>query len=64
MFTRRDFLTRTLGGTSLLAVGSAVPESLANTALATDDQKKDTIIVVVEIASRGIRSQLTTSAKG
>jgi uncharacterized protein (DUF1501 family) len=53
MFTRRDFLTRTLGGTSLLAVGSAIPEFLANTALAADkDPKakdKDTILVVVEL---------------
>ena len=50
MFTRRDFLTRTLGGTSLLAVGSAVPEFLANTALAADKAKsKDTILVVVEM---------------
>ena len=52
MFTRRDFLTRTLGGTSLLAVGSAVPEFLAATARAADDPKakaKDTILVVVEM---------------
>lgn len=52
MFTRRDFLTRTLGGASLLAVGSAVPEFLANTARAADkDAKKakDTILVVVEL---------------
>ena len=31
---RRDFLARTIGGTSLLAVGSIVPEFLASTALA------------------------------
>jgi uncharacterized protein (DUF1501 family) len=51
MFTRRDFLTRTLGGTSLLAVGSVVPEFLANTARAADKAKaKDTVLVVVELA--------------
>ena len=53
MFTRRDFLTRTLGGSSLLAVGSAVPGFLANTALAADKapkaKAKDTILVVVEM---------------
>src|SRR4051812_19552416 len=50
MFSRRDFLSRTLGGTSLLAVGSMVPEFLANTARAADAAKgkKDTILVVVE----------------
>ena len=54
MFNRRDFLTRTLGGSSLLAVGSVVPEFLANTARAADkDPKakgKDTILVVIELA--------------
>ena len=51
MFHRRDFLSRTLGGTSLLAVGGVVPEFLANTACAADkDPKaKDTILVVVEM---------------
>ena len=51
MTTRRDFLARTLGGSSLLAVGSVVPEFLANTALAADKQEKgkDTILVVVEL---------------
>src|SRR3954462_6482018 len=52
MFDRRDFLTRTLGGTSLLAVGSAVPEFLARSASAADKDpkaKKDTILVVVEM---------------
>jgi uncharacterized protein (DUF1501 family) len=52
MFNRRDFLTRTLGGTSLLAVGSAVPEFLARSASAADKDpkaKKDTILVVVEM---------------
>src|SRR5688572_20879593 len=53
MTTRRDFLARTLGGSSLLAVGSVVPEFLANTARAADkDDKakaKDTILVVIEL---------------
>jgi uncharacterized protein (DUF1501 family) len=51
MFHRRDFLTRTLGGTSLLAVGSVVPEYLAATARAADKTaaNKDTILVVVEL---------------
>ena len=52
MTTRRDFLARTLGGSSLLAVGSVVPEFLANTALAADRDTakgKDTILVVIEL---------------
>jgi uncharacterized protein (DUF1501 family) len=51
MHSRRDFLARTLGGTSLLAVGSVVPEFLANTAFAADkaEKGKDTILVVVEL---------------
>jgi uncharacterized protein (DUF1501 family) len=51
MFNRRDFLGRTLGGSSLLAVGGIVPEFLANTAVAAEAAKaKDTILVVVEMA--------------
>jgi uncharacterized protein (DUF1501 family) len=54
MFNRRDFLSRTLGGTSLLAVGPLVPEFLANTARAAENDKnakdKDTILVVIELA--------------
>ena len=50
MFHRRDFLTRTLGGSSLLAVGGIVPEFLASTAEAADAQRgKDTVLVVVEL---------------
>ena len=53
MFHRRDFLSRTLGGTSLLAAGSVVPDFLARTARAADAQPaakdKDTILVVVEM---------------
>src|SRR5438132_31976 len=53
MTNRRDFLTRTLGGSSLLAVGGVVPGFLASTARAADaDPKakgKDTVLVVVEL---------------
>ncbi len=55
MHSRRDFLTRTIGGSSLLAVGGVVPEILANTAAAADkDAKeakdaKDTVLVVIEL---------------
>ncbi|MBY0458603.1 MAG: twin-arginine translocation signal domain-containing protein, partial [Gemmataceae bacterium] len=56
MSTRRDFLKTTLGASSLLAVGGAVPEFLASTALAADkddkekgDKKKDTVLVVIEL---------------
>lgn len=51
MHNRRDFLARTLGGTSLLAVGSVVPEFLASTAIAADkvEKAKDTVLVVVEL---------------
>ncbi|HJZ57909.1 MAG TPA: DUF1501 domain-containing protein [Gemmataceae bacterium] len=52
MFNRRDFLSRALGGTSLLAVGSVVPEFLANTAVAANrvEKPRDTILVVVELS--------------
>jgi uncharacterized protein (DUF1501 family) len=52
MHDRRNFLTRTLGGTSLLALGSVVPEFLANTAIAAEktEKSKDSILVVVELA--------------
>jgi uncharacterized protein (DUF1501 family) len=52
MFNRRDFLSRALGGTSLLAVGSVVPEFLANTARAAGraDKAKDTVLVVIELS--------------
>jgi uncharacterized protein (DUF1501 family) len=52
MHSRRDFLARSLGASSLLAVGGVVPEFLANTALAADKQdkdKKDTVLVVIEL---------------
>jgi uncharacterized protein (DUF1501 family) len=51
MSNRRDFLKTTLGASSLLAVGGVVPEFLAATARAADkdEQKKDTVLVVVEL---------------
>jgi uncharacterized protein (DUF1501 family) len=49
MFTRRQFLTRTLQGSSLLALGSTVPGFLASTAFAAE-AGKDTILVVVELS--------------
>src|SRR5215471_9424021 len=51
MHSRRDFLARTLGGTSLLAVGSLVPEFLASAARAADkaEKGKDTVLVVIEL---------------
>jgi uncharacterized protein (DUF1501 family) len=48
MFTRRQFLTRTLQGSSLVAFGSLVPEFLANTAHAAE-KGKDTVLVVIEM---------------
>src|SRR5262245_58411981 len=50
MTTRRDFLARTLGGSTLLAVGGVVPEFLANTATAAEKEAKakDTLLVGVE----------------
>src|SRR5438105_15066101 len=48
MFTRRQFLTRSLQGASLLALAPAVPQFLANTARAAE-AGKDTILVVIEL---------------
>jgi uncharacterized protein (DUF1501 family) len=48
MFTRRQFLTRTLQGSSLLALGSVVPEFIANTGRAAE-AGKDTVLVVIEM---------------
>lgn len=45
---RRRFLSRTLQGSSLLALGSVVPGFLVNTAQAAE-AGKDTILVVVEL---------------
>jgi uncharacterized protein (DUF1501 family) len=49
MLNRRDFLIRTLQNSSLLAVGSVVPQFLTETALAADSGK-DTVLVVVELS--------------
>jgi uncharacterized protein (DUF1501 family) len=48
MFTRRQFLTNTLRGTSLLAFGSVVPQFLVQTARAAAPGK-DNILVVIEM---------------
>jgi uncharacterized protein (DUF1501 family) len=48
MLTRRELLKRSLQGTSLLALGSTVPEFVARTALAAE-ANKDTILVVIEL---------------
>src|SRR5947207_11193191 len=48
MFTRRQFLTRTLRGSSLVALGTVVPQFVARTARAAAPGK-DTILVVVEL---------------
>src|SRR5437763_14588575 len=49
MLHRRDFLTRTLQGSSLLALGAVVPEFVAQTAQAAAPGK-DTILVLIEMA--------------
>jgi uncharacterized protein (DUF1501 family) len=48
MVTRREFLTRTVRGTSLVALGAAVPQFVARTARAAAPGK-DTVLVVVEL---------------
>jgi uncharacterized protein (DUF1501 family) len=48
MFTRRQFLTRTLRGASLVALSSVVPQFVARTALAAAPGK-DNVLVVVEM---------------
>ena len=49
MLTRRDVLTRTLRGSSLVALGSVVPQFVSRTAHAAP-AGKDNILVVVEMA--------------
>jgi uncharacterized protein (DUF1501 family) len=49
MLSRRKFLVRGLQGSSLLAVGSLVPQFLVNTAKAAE-AGKDTVLVVVELS--------------
>ncbi len=48
MLNRRTFLTRTLQGSSLLALGGVVPQFLANTARAAE-VGKDSVLVVIEM---------------
>src|SRR5438270_5389953 len=48
MFTRRQFLTRTLQGSSLVALGAVVPQFVARTAQAAAPGK-DNILVVLEM---------------
>ena len=48
MFNRRDFLTRTLQGSSLLAMGTVVPQFVSRTAEAAAPGK-DNILVVLEM---------------
>src|SRR5262245_25111098 len=48
MFTRRQFLTRTLQGSSLVALGPLVPQFVARTAQAAAPGK-DNVLVVVEL---------------
>ena len=49
MLNRRQFLTHTLKGASLLALGPVVPQFLARTARAAE-AGKDTILVVIEMS--------------
>jgi uncharacterized protein (DUF1501 family) len=51
MFNRRQFLARTLQGSTLIALSRSVPLFLANTALAADAAKseRDNILVVIEM---------------
>ncbi len=48
MFTRRQFLTRTLQGSSLVALGAVVPQFIVRTAQAATPGK-DNILVVLEM---------------
>src|SRR5688500_16284585 len=48
MLSRRQFLTRTLQGSSLFALGTVVPGFVFNTARAAE-AGKDTILVVIEM---------------
>ncbi len=49
MFTRRQFLTDTLRASSLVALGSVVPQFVARTAAAAAPGK-DNILVVLEMS--------------
>src|SRR5947209_19208520 len=49
MLTRRDFLARSLKTSTLLACAPAVPQVLAATARAADQDKDGTVLVVLEM---------------
>ncbi|MGE3809712.1 MAG: DUF1501 domain-containing protein [Gemmataceae bacterium] len=49
MLNRREFLERSLKGSSLIALGSSVPGFLASAARAAPASKDDTILVVIEL---------------
>jgi uncharacterized protein (DUF1501 family) len=50
MLTRREMLSRTLKGASLLTFGSVVPQFVANTARAAQEKGKENILVVIELS--------------
>src|SRR5260370_27688078 len=49
MLSSRQFLTRSLATSSLLSIGSVVPQFLARTAAAAEASKDNTVLVVVEM---------------
>jgi len=51
MLNRRSFLKGSLAGASLLSIGTVVPEFIAQTAHAADEQKKEkeNVLVVIEL---------------
>jgi uncharacterized protein (DUF1501 family) len=49
MFSRRQFLTRALQGSSLVALSSVVPQFVVRTAQAATPSKDNTILVVLEM---------------
>ena len=49
MLTRRDFLARSLKASTLLACAPAVPQFLAATASAAEQEKDGTVLVVLEM---------------
>src|SRR5438270_7749949 len=49
MLTRRDFLARSLKASTLLACAPAVPQFLAATARAAEQDKDGTVLVVLEM---------------
>src|SRR6266849_6184419 len=49
MLSRRKFLTHSLATSSLLSIGSVVPQFLARTAAAAEAAKDNTVLVVIEM---------------